>query len=261
MESIRVDTQGAQISCRQCGYDVRGLSVDGVCPECGFLVERSLASDELKNSSPEYLASLHRGVVIILTSIILMILFMFVAIGAVIAIAVSSRGGAVPAWFNIANQVVNVVLSLAIVYGWWLFSAPDPAFTGREDGSTARRVVRITLCIAVGLSFLSLAINFLPLNQATGIVLIGVGVLSLVVFGVRYFAEMLYLRWLTPRIPNWDAHKRAKLLLWLGPLLYIVGSLCLGLGPLVALVLYWNLLDKIRKDIKAIRQAVPGMTA
>ena len=40
--------------------------------------------------------------------------------------------------------------------------------------------------------------------------------------------------------------------MWLGPLLQTVGLLLIGLGPLIALVMYWNMLDVMRKHIKRI---------
>ena len=50
-------------------------------------------------------------------------------------------------------------------------------------------------------------------------------------------------------------------MMWLGPLLFTVGALCIGLGPLVAVVLYWNMLDWVRRDLKRIRaeQAAFGL--
>ncbi len=204
--------------CRQCGYDIKGLSPESVCPECGFPIERSLASDELKNSSPEYIASLHKGVVIILSAIIVMILVVLGSLAAAVAISFSGTGPS-PLWLDYVTQGVGVIIGLAMIYGWWLFSAPDPAYTGRADGSTARKVVRVALIVGACVNMLGLVILFLPINQGAMIAAIVVTVLSLIVFGVRYFAEMLYLKWLTPRIPDWDAYNRAKLLIWLGPVL------------------------------------------
>lgn len=70
---------------------------------------------------------------------------------------------------------------------------------------------------------------------------------------IGFFAQMYYVRWLAPRIPSERVYKRAKLLTWLGPVIHIFGMLCMGIGPLIALVLYWNMLEWVRKDIKALR--------
>ncbi|MHC4415206.1 MAG: hypothetical protein ACYS0G_07980 [Planctomycetota bacterium] len=36
------DLAGGEVICSRCGYDLRGLSAAGTCPECGTPVERSL---------------------------------------------------------------------------------------------------------------------------------------------------------------------------------------------------------------------------
>jgi hypothetical protein len=74
---------------------------------------------------------------------------------------------------------------------------------------------------------------------------------SLAASGLQFFASMIYLRWLAPRLPDDRVFKRAKMLMWLGPLLMTVGAFIL-IGPLVALVLYYNLLNWVRLDLKRI---------
>ena len=79
------------------------------------------------------------------------------------------------------------------------------------------------------------------------------GVVSLLITIAYYIFQMLYIRWMATLLSNRKVYDRAKRLLWLGPLLMTVGLLLIGLGPIIALVLYWNMLDWIRKDLKAIR--------
>lgn len=47
--------------CRACGYLLRGLPVDGRCPECGLAVEASLQSDFLRFSDRRWLRTIDRG--------------------------------------------------------------------------------------------------------------------------------------------------------------------------------------------------------
>ena len=70
---------------------------------------------------------------------------------------------------------------------------------------------------------------------------------------------MLYLRWLAPRLPDDEVDAKARRLMWLGPLLVTVGALIV-VGPLIAMVLYWNLLDRVRRNLKQImhRQSSSG---
>jgi hypothetical protein len=43
--------------------------------------------------------------------------------------------------------------------------------------------------------------------------------------------------------------------LWLLPLIYILGMICLGLGPLIALVMYLLMLNSVRVRLQAILQS------
>lgn len=41
--------------------------------------------------------------------------------------------------------------------------------------------------------------------------------------------------------------------MWLGPLIYVVGFICFGLGPLAAQIMYAFIINKARQYIKEIR--------
>ena len=238
------------VNCVRCGYDLRGLPVSGRCPECGTIVERSLLGDKLLYSSPEYLATLQRGLSFILNAILVMVINVVLGI---VAGAMSMTA------LMQATSLIGIGVSLALVVGWWLFSEEDPAFVGTDNGSTARRVIRVVVAIELATTIVSAVLQFLPAAAATSAsaplallaVLVGLG--SLAVWAVKFFAAMLYLRWLSPRIPSEFVDRRAGLLMWLCPVLVTVGAILLMLGPLVALVLYWNLLNRVRGEIRAIR--------
>lgn len=254
---IRAPVQVHDVPCKQCGYDLSGLSEDGVCPECGFSIELSLAEDLLENSAPAYLKVLHLGVILILTA--LTIKFLSILGSIIHGFTVSYNGSTTTGntgIFNSIESIVDFVAALITAIGWWMFSAPDPMFTGRADGSVSRKVVRITTIVNLGASILAIPLLFLALTSPSGMMLwltIGIGVLSMIAWITGYFAGMQYLRWLSPRVPNMRVYERAKMFLWLGPLLFTVGWLCAGIGPLVGFVLYWNLFNWVREDLKSIR--------
>lgn len=239
--------------CIRCGYELAGLPLSGVCPECAVPVEHSLRGFLLQFSAPEYLARLHQGVFFVQAAIIGSLLLFFGGF----AFAFSGLGGS---WVPSAVLTAGVVLAGATAYGWWQFSTPDPAQAAGDKGERPRQIIRIATLVGVGVAVAEFVIQLTPTVTRAGgdvlLALVGVSrIVSIAATVAAFFAAMLYLRWLAPRLPDARVAKRAKMLMWLGPLLYTVGLLLVGLGPLIALVLYYNLLDWVRKDLKALRAA------
>ncbi len=242
--TLESDTVDDDVICLQCGYNVRGLPRGGRCPECGTPIKRSLQGNLLRYSSPAYLATLNRGVLLILAAIAAQVICV---VGGWILIAWLTAKG----WTDVARvselllSTASTGVSVVSLIGWWLFSAPDPAFVGSGGGTTARKVVRATVVAAAVLTAMvtvadTLATSIAPSGTAAGDILLGV------VQAVKFFAAMLYLRWLAHRFSNVVFDARARLLMWLCPLLVTVGTLFCFVGPIIALVLYWNLLNWVR---------------
>lgn len=247
------------VLCITCGYDLVGLTNDDQCPECGTPAANSTRGTMLIHSSPEHTARLHKGVFIIqaaiITAIIATVLLLIVGLAVAFTSAVLSTGA------QIAGQVIQTGAWAAVLYGWWLFSEPDPHYTGKDAGDGSRKFVRVTVIIqaavtaiafVVGLGQIgsgSLTATSLSVWDILAFVMMLIGLASQVAW---FIASMLYLKWLGARLPDARVVKRAGLLVWLGPVLSTVGALIL-VGPLIALVLYYNLLDWVRKDLRAIR--------
>lgn len=262
--------------CIVCGYNLRGIARSGACPECGSPVERSYQGDELRYSSPEYVAALHRGVFIVLAAMIAMILFMFAGIG--LGIAGASAGFTIKG-LEVALSACTSAVGFATAWGWWLLSTPDPASREGRKGEKARAIVRVATVINVAVTCVILAVTLVlpppaplaptpgvpvvtPAGSAAAMIIHSIATITgFIVGAVAYFAQMYYIRWLAPRLPSARVFDRAKLLMWLGPLLCTVGVLCAGLGPLVALVMYWNMLDWVRRDLKHIRSQISDTPA
>jgi hypothetical protein len=254
------DLASRDVPCLRCGYNLRGLAPDGACPECGTPVARSLRGNLLRYSDPAYVARIHTGVFIIQAVIIVQILLVVAALTLALAAAFGgARGAGRFAGGQVLLPRVQIALHTATFTGWWMFSAPDTAYLGRDAGDQARRVVRIAVGAGIAVAVVQTALALLLGSGALGatsgaaFVILATSLLGTLAWVVQFFAAMLYLRWLAPRLPSMDVHTRASRLLWLGPLLYTVGLLLAGLGPLIALVLYWTLLDEVRKLIKRVR--------
>ena len=260
--------------CRGCGYDLAGLSVSGKCPECGRPVVDSLRGDLLAFAGPEYVETLHRGVGLILASILFVVATM---IGGFVILGVISAAGPAGAmgtlgdfvqWGSIAVGLIGTGLS---VVGWYLFSTPDPGRHILDRGDRPRQVLRIAVVISAALTVMTYTIELIdPATRSPGlrpvsaygllqVLAILLMIAGFVLWAIMFFAAMRYLQWMAPRLPNAAHVKTAGRYMWLLPVLYIPGMALCGLGPLVALVLYYNLLNAFRKELKVIRTRKSGI--
>ena len=70
---IQLDINGRidqDLSCLKCGYNVRGLLPNGVCPECGTPIGRSMYGDMLMYCDPVWVRTLVSGTNWIIAGII-----------------------------------------------------------------------------------------------------------------------------------------------------------------------------------------------
>lgn len=237
------DTAGR--TCVVCAYSLHGLAPDGLCPECGTPVAHSIRGNLLKYASPEYLKRLHRGVILIQTGIIL-----GVPVAVASALAVPGAGA------ESVAALAGVAVSAVSACGWWLFTELDPGHAATDSGATPRTMIRASVLASIPMAVVSTVADALkpagsaasasdPLTILSAIANLGL----LVALTTRYFAAMLYLRWLAGRIPDEKVRTRAKDLMWPGPLVLLL----FVIGLVVVLVLYWRMLTWVRKDLKRIR--------
>jgi hypothetical protein len=248
--------------CVQCSYNLRGLPYAGNCPECGTPVENSLRGILLQYASPDYLKSVHQGLSLVLNGILLMIVFGLV--GVFIGLAAATGVGAAPAWLPLVTGGLGLIPSVMMLLGYWKYTDPDPSFVGTELPKAARKVMRVTVVIQALTTAISFVFQLAAGSMSTGganssssIALDGlfmlIGLVSMGAWIVQFFATMKYTGWLASRVPDAHIVKRSRTYMWLLPVVAIVGAILLFLGPLIALVMYWNLLDRLRKQVKAIR--------
>jgi hypothetical protein len=249
-------TVGPARYCIQCAYALVGLPDSGNCPECGTSIALSLRESTLTNATPEYQRTVLRGLSLVLNGILLMIIVIVAGFfSAMLAGAMGGAGGG--AWIPLALQGVLLGVSAMILLGYYLYTTPDPGQVSMEATHSARTVVRITVVAQAALALVNLGIEALGYVSAVGQDLLGIlslvlGLVGMGLWAVQFFAVMRYTRWLGTRVPDFFVMRRTKLYMWLLPVLYIPGALVVGIGPLVALVLYWNLLDRMRKHLKSI---------
>jgi len=241
--------------------------MDGACPECGTPIAHSLAGNLLRYCPDSYLGTLERGASIIfwasvasvgltILTVALSILSMSLRVQSVGPNAMAGAIGGV----EIFSIWAGAALSTLGVFGWFLLSTEQPALEGTDGGSRARRVVRVCIIAYASCSLLAAVLISIPaLTSGLSVgdaLAIGVAAIPNFLGGlasaVAFFAEMQYLAWLSPRIPDKDLERRAKQFMWLGPVLFIVGS-CVVVGPLIAWILFLRIIWTVRRDLQGVR--------
>ncbi|MBT8484759.1 MAG: hypothetical protein KJO43_04205 [Phycisphaerae bacterium] len=254
-----VDLATTDVPCRSCGFNLRGLAPDGRCPECGAPVGRSIRGDHLIYSDPSYLDSLRLGIVCILISAIIQcaLILTGITVGVLFVLGLASDWFTMtntPAWVAVGPDYLMIPFVMLALYGWWRFSAPDPAVQSGDRGDRPRRIVRVTTVILVVATFLNVSIKSLAFsNPAMEPYSAGLETIHGLTFITQFFASLLYIMWLAPRIPSPKMRETAKRYLWLLPLLFIPGCVVLFLGPIVAIVMYFLLLNRVRTALRTTR--------
>ncbi|MFG0330246.1 MAG: hypothetical protein ACF8PN_10145 [Phycisphaerales bacterium] len=119
--------------CLGCGYNLRGLAVDGRCPECGDPVERSLRGDLLRHADFEWLNTLYRGLQTMYAFTVFMVLSLVFLVILGVTLAFAAQGPALFATVLVVTAQVSFIIAYPL--GWWWATRRDPAETvdaGRE---------------------------------------------------------------------------------------------------------------------------------
>jgi hypothetical protein len=248
-------------TCIRCAYALRGLSPQSVCPECGTPVDRSLRGDLLAYSDPNYIGMLLTGAKVVLWSSVAIILLVITSILLMFN----------DAWPYLQTVGLGMLIALAAFGGgWWMITWPDAGQLSTNKGQRTRRVVRYALVTMVAMVAFTTILPYLPVGihrNAEWLTLLIYPALA-----VDFWAGMLYLRWLAPRIPDGRVHALAKSLLILFGA--IIGSIvitimlamlsngfellgCLGailllgaaVAGLISIVLYCHLLVSLRESL------------
>ena len=193
--------------CRQCGYRIGTLPRDHNCPECGTPIERSLRGDLLLYSSTEYASSLQRGLTCILIAVVIQIAAGLVSFIAVLIFVwrplmrqqsdpdAEARIFSLLQQLQLGSQILMLPVAALSLYGWWLFSSPDPAVLGFEHGQTPRVVIRAATIIMAALVLLGVVSQSLVIaNSAFTAISYGVGILVGLASIAQFFASLLYIR-------------------------------------------------------------------
>ncbi len=151
-----VDDEGrhvlaVDVPCIQCGYNMRGLDRETVCPECGGAVERSLHGRQLRFAEPRWLSRLRVGTLLwILGSLLTFGRLVCSYLGAWLLSPASAYWEYAPLLYY--SRLVLAVVAVALV------TTREPATSVIAEGWTSRRVLRllgILLLLLPALSWVS----------------------------------------------------------------------------------------------------------
>lgn len=203
---VRLDPAGRiadDVSCRKCGYNLRGLLPDGICPECSGQVVRSLQGNRLSLCNPIWVRTLATGAG-------------FVALGVTILSLDVTRstlgfGNRLPTWLG-KTLFGGWMLSASI--GFWRVTTAEPWNPGEPSFLSARSVARY-----VPLAMASTVIASYFVSRWKGIslepffALFACEGLVLAISGTRHF------RLLAQRIPDFAMMRWLGIVKWVSVVL------------------------------------------
>lgn len=202
------------VACRKCSYNLRGLTADGRCPECGTAVGYSLQGDLLRFCDPNWVETLRRGAVMFIWGIVLI----FVGILGAIALAVSTESSSA----LVFGRVVVVLGYILSTIGWWLLTQPDPSGLGEDRYGTARKIIRVSLIVGVAQSVLSVILLTVRMEDSL-IMLLSIAILAAeIVMAIGLFAQCYYLERIALRIPDDKLSQRSHFLMYALGITYTV---------------------------------------
>lgn len=186
----------ADLPCISCGYNLRGLSPDSVCPECGIPIGRSQYGNLLRYSDPTWVKQLSSGMNWVIAAIIVGILS-----GCVSQLLIRSANVSIGLLVAVVPQILHLI-------GYLKLTAPDPSKI--ESEITARQVVRY---MAIASFVLSLA-NLSAAQMGQIMAVLACTVVGSLVGLVFMFALGRHMSQLAFRIPDPTLARRTRIVVW-----------------------------------------------
>lgn len=222
---VQTDAAGRiaeQVHCRDCGYSIFGLPINGDCPECGTSIAWSVRGNLLAYSDPAWLAKLAASMGWLIAWAFASIASGFVA-GAVGA-ATSS---------TVPESVLNAIVSALLLIGLWLFSAPEPN-VHEGPGINARKLIRLGIAVNAVVSVFGLLAGTLGSQtiNPSWLVPITIGGMMVAIISVASFiAAFVHGQRLALRIPDPSLASQTRIVMWglisLYVLMFAIGGFAL----------------------------------
>ncbi|MBS0190720.1 MAG: hypothetical protein U0573_02360 [Phycisphaerales bacterium] len=140
--------------CAECGYELRGLPSEGMCPECGASIAASLARRSLGLAAPHYVRSLRTG-----TDLTLWALALFGVAGLARTYLGHAQG------FAAVGIGIDCVAAGLLLAGTWMLTPDDPGLHPQDQARPNKRAMRAG---AVGILATALLLFILILSRSAG---------------------------------------------------------------------------------------------
>lgn len=237
-------------TCTRCGYQLRDLSKDQRCPECAQPVALSLKGDRLRAADFEYVKALARGTNLILCALLLLFAAHSAAILAPLFGASGSLAGAL---LSLSRAGAHITLAL----GYWFYTTPDPARWGGESSAESphKDPVSRFLLRAGALAYLACAMGAVVLDFFSSAPSIAQAIFAWTSIGgwalLTIFA-VIYTRTVALRVPCYEVLLRCKFYVFVLPAIHILGLPFCGIGPVIALLMYAEMLRYLHQSLADI---------
>ncbi len=211
------------LACKHCGHNLRTLSTDAVCPECGTPIDYTLRGYYLKHSASAWLRRVARGPLLLIIATGLIVL---AAIGAAVwSVAAAFSGGftqGVPVGFDVRRMMALTVLAyippdILTIVGIVFLTTADPGGQAGRDSVTRvwlrRSLWLFGASVVFGgiLAFTPEAIMPAEMHSSLVAAQAPVGMAIYVLLAVltfRYFGQLML------RIPRPGLVKLAQVVFW-----------------------------------------------
>ncbi|MCL4743073.1 MAG: hypothetical protein KJZ54_12825 [Phycisphaerales bacterium] len=237
----RVRLLSYAVPCASCGYDLVGLPVDGVCPECSLSVRASMVRYGRRHAGPLRRVDAAECVACGYDLRGLRVDAVCPECGT--PIERSMRGALLRhapiahlRRMSAAGSYLSALVWIALVsccfpplwvlaawcwgVGWWGVLRPDPELRANAPGERCRIIARLlvpTVLIAAVVAVASQAAA--PAGVGAGVSWADVAVAFAVVAAVaQHHANLLFVRAFARRVPDRTMRARAGWLLWVGPI-------------------------------------------
>lgn len=217
------------VHCRKCRYQLRGLSPEGNCPECGTPCALSTRLTPLERESPEWRSSLWTGLLLLTVALLWKLVY---EIGTAALVAIYAPPVLTPGYSpNMGQQPValprqswpflmllgGLVTFSALCRLAWQRLARSPQFPAtRVLLESPRRFLSAAICLFIATSLLTLVLTFMRSQPDPDLLddLIWTEYVAALVHAFAYIATIVLMFWFFMRVADGYIDQRLNMSVW-----------------------------------------------